>query len=140
MISSNIVDSKLPLDQKLTDYIKKSTTVTVNGKKIGIIGYVTTKTAVSIPICFQGRDVKLDRLVACKIRKITLIDMEKQISALFDHSPLCQFKNTIIQDIDFWPKIYQILYLSLENLTTHTTKPLYSIHTTVKSQVLIRFI
>ena len=73
MISSNIDDSKLPVDQKLTDYIKKSTTATINGKKIGIIGYVTTKTAVSIPICFQGRVVKLDRLVACKIRLITLI-------------------------------------------------------------------
>ena len=73
MISSNIDDSKLPVDQKVTDYIKKSKTVTINGKKIGIIGYVTTKTAVSIPICFQGRDVKLDRLVACKIRNITLI-------------------------------------------------------------------
>ena len=48
MISSNIDDSKLPVDQKLTDYIKKSTTVTINGKKIGIIGYVTTKTAVSM--------------------------------------------------------------------------------------------
>ena len=52
MISSNIDDSKLPVEQKLTDYIKKSTTVTIDGKKIGIIGYVTTKTAVSIPICF----------------------------------------------------------------------------------------
>mgnify|MGYP002051544040 CR=1 FL=1 len=87
MISSNIDDSNLQVDQKLTDYIKKSTTVTVNGKKIGIIGYVTTKTAVSIPICFWGRDVKLDSLVACKIKKITLIDFEKQILALFDHSP-----------------------------------------------------
>ena len=73
VITSNIDDSELPVEQKMTNYIKKSTTVTINGKKIGIIGYVTTKTAVSIPICFQGRDVKLDSLVACKIKKITLI-------------------------------------------------------------------
>jgi len=45
MISSNIDDSQLPVEQKLTDYIKKSTIATINGKKIGIIGYVTTKTA-----------------------------------------------------------------------------------------------
>ena len=62
MISSNIDDSRLPVDQKLTDYIKKSTTVTINGKKIGIIGYVTTKTAVSIPICDNVKSSNMSHL------------------------------------------------------------------------------
>ena len=48
MIAANIDDSELPEDQKITKYVKKSVTVELKGKKIGIIGYVTTDTTVSI--------------------------------------------------------------------------------------------
>ena len=47
MIAANIDDSELPEDQKITTYVNKSITVELKGKKIGIIGYVTTETPVS---------------------------------------------------------------------------------------------
>ena len=47
MIAANIDDSELPEDEKITKYVNKSITVELKGKKIGIIGYVTTDTPVS---------------------------------------------------------------------------------------------
>ena len=49
MICCNIDDSELPDDKKLS-HIKKSKVVEINGRKIGLIGYVTTDTPVSILI------------------------------------------------------------------------------------------
>ena len=48
MICCNLDDSELPDNKKLSPFIEKSKVVEVNGRKIGLIGYVTTDTPVSI--------------------------------------------------------------------------------------------
>ena len=47
MICCNLDDSELPDNKKLSPFIEKSKVVEVNGRKIGLIGYVTTDTPVS---------------------------------------------------------------------------------------------
>ena len=48
MVCCNIDDSALPLNERISDHIKKSLIIELNDRKIGIIGYVTPETTVSI--------------------------------------------------------------------------------------------
>jgi len=44
MVSCNIDDSALPENERISDHIQKSVMIELNGRKIGIIGYVTPET------------------------------------------------------------------------------------------------
>ena len=48
MVCCNIDDSALPSNERISDHIEKSVIIELNDKKIGIIGYVTPETTVSI--------------------------------------------------------------------------------------------
>ena len=47
MVCTNIDDSRLPAEEKISLHMKKSIIVEISGTKVGIIGYVTTDTPVS---------------------------------------------------------------------------------------------
>lgn len=47
MICCNIDDSELPESQRISTYIKKSKIVEIDGRRIGIIGYVLPETKVN---------------------------------------------------------------------------------------------
>ena len=48
MVCCNIDDSALPSNERISDHIEKSVIIELNDRKIGIIGYVTPETTVSI--------------------------------------------------------------------------------------------
>ena len=50
MVCCNIDDSELPENKQISSYMEKSKIVEINGRKIGIIGYLTTKTPVTISL------------------------------------------------------------------------------------------
>ena len=61
MICCNIDDSELPESQRISTYIRKSKIVEIDGRRIGIIGYVTPETKVN----FFSTDSSLKETVNC---------------------------------------------------------------------------
>ena len=47
MVCTNIDDSRLAAEERISLHMKKSIIVEISGTKVGIIGYVTTDTPVS---------------------------------------------------------------------------------------------
>ena len=57
MVCSNIDDSMLPKEERISNYIKKSFTINLNNRTIGIIGYLTPDTKGK-----YGKNLKIQKL------------------------------------------------------------------------------